>query len=730
MKTRVAAAPAQRISSEQAAGFVASGMWLDYGVALCQPDVFDKALAARADTLKNVKIRSCLSMKPRAVLESDTDGKHFFLFSWHFSGYDRRQHDAGRCNYMPLNLGEVPDYYRRFLDPVDIVIIKTCPMDENGHFNFSAANLWHRAAIERAKLVVVEVTGGLPYVYGKQNSVHVSEVDYIIEGDHQPAVELPNPPPTEIDRAVARQIAAEIEDGACLQIGIGGMPNAVCTLLLESGVRDLGVHTEMLTDGIAELYKTGRVTGTRKTLDPGKIVYTFALGSSALYSATHRNPDFLCYPVDYTNSPHIIMRNDRVISINNTTQIDLQGQVASESDGHRHISGTGGQLQFVRGAYASTEGKSFICLASTYDKRGERRSRIVLNLTPGNVVTTPRSDVMYIVTEYGMVNLKGKSVAERATALIALAHPDFRESLERQAYEYRLIPREVSFTKPASRQCHQPDLIQATAMKYDDPTAGKAVIREDCNGVVTLRLHRPAQLNALSESMLASLQREVDALVGDSSVRCIVISGAGRAFCAGHDLSEMRNHKDLAYYQALFARCSEIMQSIRALSVPVIARVHGIATAAGCQLVGACDLAIASDTARFAVSGINVGLFCATPSVALSRNVSSKRAFDMLVTGRFIDAATAVDWGLINEAVPETELDAAIGRKTSAIVSKSPAAIRYGKAMFYQQQSMALSGAYEYAGGIMARNMMEDDASEGIDAFIGKRPPVWASPVS
>ena len=420
-------------------------MWLDYGVALCQPDVFDKALAARKEALENVKIRSCLTMRPRAVLEEDPEGKHFFWFSWHFSGYDRKKHDAGRCNYMPLNLGEVPDYYRRFLDPVDIVVLKTCPMDEHGYFNFGAANIWHRAVIERARMVIVEVSQSLPYVYGDQNGVHVSEVDHIIEGDNEPAAELPNPPPSEVDRAVARRIAAEIEDGACLQIGIGGMPNAVCTLLLESGVRDLGVHTEMLTDGIAELYRAGRITGARKTLDPGKIVFTFALGSSALYAVTNRNPDFHCYQVDYTNSPHIIMQNDRVVSINNTTQIDLQGQAASESDGHRHISGTGGQLQFVRGAYASKGGKSFICLASTYDKRGERRSRIVLDLTPGNVVTTPRSDVMYVVTEYGMVNLKGKSVAERAKALIAIAHPDFREDLERQAYEHRLIPHGVSF---------------------------------------------------------------------------------------------------------------------------------------------------------------------------------------------------------------------------------------------------------------------------------------------
>ncbi len=445
MNRRTARHEARTITAEKAAGLVKSGMWLDYGTSLCQPDVFDKALALRAAELANVKIRSCLSVRPRAVLEADPDGNHFFWFSLHFSGYDRRKHDAGRCSYMPLNLGEIPDYYRRFIDPVDIVILKTCRMDANGYFNFSAANLWHRAIIERARLVIVEVTDGNPYVLGEETGVHVSEVDYIIEGDNQPAAELPNPPATDVDRAVGRLITAEIDDGACLQIGIGGMPNAVCSELLASGARDLGVHTEMLTDGIIDLYKSGKVTGGRKALYPGKVAYTFALGSKRLYDTLDHNVDFTCLPVDYTNLPHNIMQNDRTVSINNTTQIDLQGQAASESDGHRHISGTGGQLQFVRGAYASKEGKSFICLSSTYDKKGDRRSRIVLNLTPGNIVTTPRSDVMYVVTEYGMVNLKGKSVPERAKALISIAHPDFREDLERQAYDHRLIPRGVSF---------------------------------------------------------------------------------------------------------------------------------------------------------------------------------------------------------------------------------------------------------------------------------------------
>ena len=264
-------------------------------------------------------------------------------------------------------------------------------------------------------------------------------------------------------------------------------------------------------------------------------------------------------------------------------------------------------------------------------------------------------------------------------------------------------------------------------MQQGNPAPEPILIREESAGVVTLRLNRPQQLNALSEAMLEALQAELEAVGGDATVRCVVVAGAGKAFCAGHDLLEMRGNPKLAHYQALFARCSRIMQSIQSLPVPVIARVQGIATAAGCQLVGACDLAIAADTARFAVSGINVGLFCATPSVALSRNVSTKRAFDMLVTGSFIDAATAADWGLINEVVSEHDLDAAIARKAAEIAGKSPAAIRYGKAMFYRQQPLALADAYAYASDVMARNMMEQDAGEGIDAFLGKRRPVWRS---
>lgn len=434
----------KRITAAEAADLVKPGMWLDYGTILGQPDAFDTALGARvAAGLSGIKIRSCISARARAVLEADPQGERVMWHSTHFGGYDRRKSDAGIAHYLPVNLGEVPDYYRRFIDPVDIAVLKVARMDQDGWFNFGPSTLWLKALTERAKVVIVEECAAMPRVCGVREEVgiHVSAVDYVIDGDGQALPELPKAPVTDVDRAVARLIAAEIEDGACLQIGIGGMPNAVCSLLAESGIHDLGIHTEMLTDGIVDLWRAGKITGAKKQMDVGKMVATFALGSQYLYDFIDGNPEVEFHPVDHTNLPHNIMRNDNLMSINNTTQMDLQGQAASESDGFRHISGTGGQLQFVRGAYASRGGKSFICLASTYEKKGERRSRIVPALTRGNIVTTPRTDAMYVVTEYGMVCLKGRTVPERAALMISIAHPDFREDLAREARDSGLIPK-------------------------------------------------------------------------------------------------------------------------------------------------------------------------------------------------------------------------------------------------------------------------------------------------
>jgi enoyl-CoA hydratase/carnithine racemase len=254
---------------------------------------------------------------------------------------------------------------------------------------------------------------------------------------------------------------------------------------------------------------------------------------------------------------------------------------------------------------------------------------------------------------------------------------------------------------------------------------GPLIVVARRGGVVTLTLNRPAQFNALSQALLTELQAALDAVAADETARVVVLAGAGKAFCAGHDLKEMRAHPDKAFQKALFDQCSRMMLALTRLPQPVIARVHGIATAAGCQLVSMCDLAVAADVARFAVSGVNVGLFCSTPSVGLARNVGRKQAMEMLLTGEFIDAATAKERGLVNRVVPPDALDAEIDKLTESILKKTPVAIRAGKQVFYRQIELGLEEAYGLASEAMASNMMAGDAAEGIDAFIEKRPPVW-----
>ncbi|WP_346796731.1 enoyl-CoA hydratase [Halomonas sp. Bachu 37] len=249
--------------------------------------------------------------------------------------------------------------------------------------------------------------------------------------------------------------------------------------------------------------------------------------------------------------------------------------------------------------------------------------------------------------------------------------------------------------------------------------------QRDADGVVTLTLNDPRSFNALSEEMLTALDGAFAAIAEDDAVRCVVLAANGKAFCAGHDLKQMRATPEKDYYQQLFARCSRVMQAINDLPVPVIAQVQGIATAAGCQLVASCDLAVAASSARFAVSGINVGLFCSTPAVALSRNIVRKRAMEMLMTGEFIDAEQALDWGLVNRVAEDERLTQTVAELTDSICAKSAVAVRTGKAMFARQLAMPLTDAYAFAGETMACNMMSEDTAEGIDAFMAKRKPVW-----
>lgn len=419
------------VTADEAVKIVQSGDWVQYGEFVMQPKELDAALARRVNELEDVKIRVVTTTFVPEVVKADPRREHFIYNDWHFSGFSRALHGHDLCNYIPITYHEAKKIMAELVD-VDVAFVLAAPMDRNGYFNLGTSNSITSYVIEKAKKVIVEVNKSVPVCLGgNSESVHISQVDYIVESvNNTGLLNLPETPISDIDRKIAENVMEELTDGACIQLGIGAMPNAIGGMIAESDLKDLGVHTEMLVDSFVDMYEAGRITGKRKNLDKGKMVYTFAMGTDKLYNFLHENPTCASYPVHYTNDPFVIGQNDNVFAINNAIQVDLFSQVASEASGPRQISGTGGQLDFIFGSFRSKGGKGFICLSSTISKPdGTVESRIKPTLSPGTIVTIPRSLNYYVATEYGIAVVKAKTTWQRAEALINIAHPDFRDEL-------------------------------------------------------------------------------------------------------------------------------------------------------------------------------------------------------------------------------------------------------------------------------------------------------------
>ncbi|HNX29916.1 MAG TPA: acetyl-CoA hydrolase/transferase C-terminal domain-containing protein [Syntrophomonadaceae bacterium] len=434
------------VTPEQAAKLVTSNKIIDYGSFACKPVDFDIALAERVgDDLQGVSIRCAGTVLPvPQVILKDPEQKTFQYFSWYFTAIDRKAGDFGLVSHLPFNYHEAtmmaynPDYKRAW---PDIWVCQTTPMDNSGCFNFGLGNSQLRGMALGAKIAMVEVNENMPLCLGGSDEyVHISEIDYIIEGSNTPIFSLPQlPEASPEEKKIAELIVEEIHDGSCLQLGIGSLPNAIGYLLADSDLKDLGVQGEMFCDAFVTMYEAGKITNSKKVRDFNKSTYAFCLGTQKTYDFLNANPRCASYTVDYTNNPTNVALNDNVVAINNILEVDLFSQVCSETSGLRQVSGTGGQLDFVIGAFHSKGGKSFLAFTSTFkDKEGNVHSRIKPLLTPGSVVTVPRTVVHYLVTEYGKVDLKAHSVWGRAEALINLAHPQFRDDLLKSAREMKI----------------------------------------------------------------------------------------------------------------------------------------------------------------------------------------------------------------------------------------------------------------------------------------------------
>ena len=427
-------------TAEEAVKVIKSGDWVDYGFCNTHPHVLDEALARRAPELEDVKVRGGIALWKPAIFDIEEPAKHIIYNSHHTGGFERKHIDTGACFYEPMRYSELPRYYYDHINPPDVALIQVGPMDKHGYFNFGVSASHMKAICDTAKILIVEVNQNMPRCLGGfGESVHITDVDMIVEGRNDPMGQMLSAPPTEIDKAVAKQVVERIPNGACLQLGIGGMPNAVGMLLCESDLKDMSVHTEMYVEAFVDLSLCGKISGANKSIDHGRQTYSFAAGSQRVYDFLDDNRMCMAAPVSYVNDIRTIASIDNFMSINNAVDIDLYGQVSSETSGIRHISGAGGQQDFVLGAYLSNGGKSFICLSSSFKKKdGTLASRIRPTLAEGSIVTDTRVNTMYVVTEYGCVNLKGLSSWERAEALISIAHPDFREELIQAAQKQKI----------------------------------------------------------------------------------------------------------------------------------------------------------------------------------------------------------------------------------------------------------------------------------------------------
>ncbi|MCF8160664.1 MAG: 4-hydroxybutyrate CoA-transferase [Polaromonas sp.] len=422
----------KRCTPEDALDQLRNGDFIIVPTGVGEPPTLLTALSKQRRRFQDIKVAQILAVRKFDYFDADT-ADHVRHMAFFFGAASRKGGQSGSIDFIPCSFSDIPVMIQRGQIPADVVLTMASPMDEKGFFSLSLGADYTMAAVAKARAVVLEVNPNVPFAHGNCQ-VHISQVSALVESS-EPVLEVGLPKIGPVQQAIGKYVADMIDDGSTLQIGYGGIPDAVVMQL--SGKHDLGIHTEMIGDGILTLIESGAITNRKKNYLPGKMVATFALGSKKLYQFMERNPALEMHPADFTNDPYLAAQNDKLVSINATLQIDLLGQCGSESLGPMPYSGTGGQVDFVRAANRSQGGKSFIVLPST--AKDDSLTRIVPTLTPGTHVTTGKNDINYVVTEFGVAQLRGKSARQRAQEMIAIAHPDFRAELTEGARRLNLL---------------------------------------------------------------------------------------------------------------------------------------------------------------------------------------------------------------------------------------------------------------------------------------------------
>jgi 4-hydroxybutyrate CoA-transferase len=700
-------------SAEECAKQIASGdvIWLP--PVNSAPNELVSAIARRYAELEGVHIWSALQLRLFEFMKPGMSD-HIKYHTLFMGALERKLYPLGAIDVHSVSFEYLEPMFHDSIRP-NVLVAEVSEPDEHGHVCFGpSGGTINHLALKTARTIILQVNPNVPFIHGERNGMNIRDAHYICTSNEE-LIEIPPSIPTETEKAIAERIIAEIPDGACIQLGLGGLSESIGYGLVAR--KNLGVHTEMFTQSMKDLMENGVITNSGKRENAGVSVIGFGLGNRKFYEFLHNNRTIRQLPINEVNHPLNIMRNDAMISINSCVSVDLTGQVTSEGIGNRQISGTGGALDYVKGANFAKNGKAFMVLESSkVSKSGERVSNILGDLPEGTPITIPRSETDYVVTEYGIAHVKNMTLRERAIALVSIAHPKFRKYLANHAITKGLIKEE--------------DLKEIAFEKFIEEHSGEMVAYRSEDGICTITLNDDGSLNALGSKMQEELLQYLETADLDPFVSVVILTGAGRGFSSGGNIKEMLNASTPTsldqYAKSSTRNVGQVTLAIRNMLKPVVAKVRGSAAGAGMNIALACDFRIVSNDSKFIEAFVNIGLLPDAGGISLlSRIVGPAKATELIFLGGSVSPKDAEHLGLVTRIVPGEDIDAQTQELAEKLRSLPSQSLRKMKDLINQDSysGLAVSIDREVEG---QRHLAQTrDFGEGVNAFIQKRRPFF-----